>query len=188
MKKLLLTILLTSTICFSQECYELKVSKRMLEWSIGRLLSKEGVKETGNNAGPDVEMFLKSVGRKPPDAWCMATQYWSGEDLGEPNPLVKSGLCYDMYRYARKYGVKVFLNPFTDDLRGALIIWNHPRTFSGHIGRILLNEKGNLLTIEGNTSGGRGSQDNGGMVAKKHRTLKNLGSMKVLCVIKFKVV
>jgi len=186
MKKLLLTILLASTICFSQECYELKISRNLLEGSIQRALSKEGVKEIGNNGGPEVEMFLKSVGRHKGDSWCMAFQYWTFEDLGESNPLVRSGLCYDLYRYARKNGVKVFLNPYVDNMRGYLIVWNKAGTFSGHIGKILENDDGDLLTIEGNT--GSKSQSDGDVVGKKKRTLKGMGKMRVLCIIKFRMV
>ena len=59
--------------------------------------SQIGVTEIpkGSNAGPEVEIYLKSVGLGKGFAWCMAFVYWnvlqSATKLKITNPLLKTG-------------------------------------------------------------------------------------------------
>ncbi|WP_318546299.1 hypothetical protein [Flavobacterium columnare] len=62
-----------------------------------------GVQEIpkGSNAGPEVEIYLKSVGLGKGYSWCMAFVYYcvleSSKKTGNPNPLKKTAGVLDQW-------------------------------------------------------------------------------------------
>jgi len=73
--------------------------------------SEIGVQEVpkGSNWGPEVKVYLDSVGLKIPASWCMAFVYWcvsrACETTGKKNPLFKSGHVLTVYNYAKRKGL-----------------------------------------------------------------------------------
>jgi len=117
---------------------------------------------TGNNDGPEVEMFLKSVGLRKGNSWCSAFVSYCLTIAKVEEPKIRSGL-------ARAFKKSKGLINANDVLRGTkkieagyIVGWEKGNTVFGHIGfvRSWGNEAGE--TIEGNTSSGKaGSQSDG---------------------------
>lgn len=130
--------------------------------------------KTGKNDGPEVEMFLKSVGLKKGAQWCAAfVSYNLIAAKNVKEPTVRSGL-------ARSFVTKKSIKA-VDVLRkikkipiGSLVIWRKGTSISGHIGILnkdWIGEKGS--TVEGNTSSGTaGSQYDGGGVYARTRKIE----------------
>lgn len=113
--------------------------------------SKNGVREaTGKNDGPDVEIFLASVGLPKGYSWCMALVYWAymmaAHDLGVPNPLKRTGGVMDQYNHMKALGL-ITHTPSIGDVF-ILDLGNG----AGHTGVVVLpNADGSNNTVEGNT-------------------------------------
>lgn len=67
-----------------------------------------GVRETGENRGPRVEEYLRSVGLPPANRWCMAFVWFCVEQalrpLKLPNPLPRTGYCPHLQQWADDAG------------------------------------------------------------------------------------
>ena len=105
-------------------------------------------KPKGSNAGPEVEIYLKSVGLGKGYSWCMAFVYWcvneASEDLKRNNPLKKTGGVLAQWN-ARPELQKKAPQPgdiFIMDLGKGL----------GHTGLVERMEGDLLHTLEGNTN------------------------------------
>lgn len=116
-----------------------------------------GVTEkTGNNDGKQVEIFLKSVGRKKGDSWCAAFVSYCLTVSGVMYPKTRSGLARD---FATKTDKRLVIKA-TDVIlkkykvvKGDLVVWQKGETVFGHIG--MTTEDWNAIkgkTIEGNVS------------------------------------
>lgn len=142
-----------------------------------------GLKENKGNKGNVIDFFLESVGAKPNSGWS-----WCAGFVRKVMDLAK--VTYPTKRTGMAQGYKTDLSiKATDVLSGNkslkdgwyLVIWAKGKTTSGHIG-FLVVRKGNLYyTIEGNTSSGeRGSQSNGDMVAFRKRYIEPLAYMRII--------
>lgn len=115
--------------------------------------------------------------------WCVVFPWWVFQEAGERMAFYNGGKTASCRTLLRCYKEQGQTAPITDIQVGDILILN----FSGkkvngeldteHCGLVV--EKGKLAgtwyTIEGNTSPGlEGSQDNGGCVAKKMRSVKNV--------------
>jgi hypothetical protein len=123
----------------------------------------------GSNGGPEVELYLKSVGLGKGNPWCMAFVYWcvdtAATQLNMPNPLVKTGGVLRQWNETklRKLGPKdravkagdIFIMQFA---HGA-----------GHTGFVEKVAGGVIYTIEGNTNDD-GSRE-GYEVARRQRLI-----------------
>lgn len=128
-----------------------------------------GIREEGNNGGPEVSRYLRAVGLGPGYAWCMAFIYWCTDiackRLGEANPLIKTGGVIDQWnrtslRKIQKIDKSVKLGDiFIIDFGGG----------KGHTGFVLEINGGWVKTIEGNTNDS-GSRE-GYEVASRSRAL-----------------
>jgi CHAP domain. len=129
-----------------------------------------GVEEMprNSNSGPEVEIYLRSVGLTKGYPWCMAFIYWCTQkaalQIGEKNPLKKTGGVLDQYN-SRPLLVKKVPQPgdiFIIDLKEGL----------GHAGIVDKVTGTTIYTIEGNTN------DNGGRegykVSKRKRDIKSI--------------
>lgn len=142
--------------------------------------SKEGVTEaTGQNDGPEVETFLRSVGLGRGYSWCMAFQYWAVNqaalDLGVANPLVKTGGVLEQWR---RFGGRKIAADTVIPQRGDIVIIDHGGG-QGHTYMVtepLLN--GLVNTIEGNTNTDHSRNGNG--VYQLQRNIKDaLGVIRI---------
>lgn len=132
--------------------------------------SQLGVKEIpkGSNAGPEVEIYLRSVGLGKGYAWCMAFVYWCTQQAAIKtavnNPLKKTAGVLDQFN-SRPLLVAKTPQP------GDIFIME----FSGGTGHTGIVEKivgTTLYTIEGNTND-EGSRE-GFEVCRKKREVKTI--------------
>lgn len=119
--------------------------------------SQLGVTEIpkGSNSGPEVEIYLKSVGLGKGYAWCMAFVYWcavqASTKSSTANPLKKTGGVLDQWnsRPALRVEVPEPGDIFIMDFGGG----------KGHTGIVeSVRSDGTIKTIEGNTND-EGSRD-----------------------------
>ncbi|WP_428232495.1 CHAP domain-containing protein [Flavobacterium sp.] len=140
------------------------LAQKTLEIAIAQI----GVEEIPkySNSGPEVEIYLKSVGLTKGYSWCMAFIYWCAQNAALQtklkNPLKKTGGVLDQYNSSPllKQTMPQVGDIFILDLGKGL----------GHTGLI---EKitGNIIhTIEGNTND-NGSRE-GYKVCRRKREIK----------------
>lgn len=110
-----------------------------------------GVRENpkGSNSGAEVNIYLKSVGLHPGNAWCMAFVYWccaqAATKTNSPNPLKKTAGVLDQWN-ARPH-LRV-----TTPQPGDVFILDHGGG-KGHTGIVeSVRTDGTIRTIEGNTN------------------------------------
>lgn len=113
--------------------------------------SQIGVTEIpkGSNAGPEVEIYLRSVGLGKGFAWCMAFVYWNvlqaSTKLPTLNPLKKTG------GVLAQWNAQVPQNKKTTPQEGDIFIMDFGKGV-GHTGFVEKVEGLNIHTIEGNTN------------------------------------
>lgn len=130
------------------------------------------VKEDGNNAGPEVARYLKSVGLNTGYAWCMAFVYWSvnvaAKRLNLQNPLIPTA---GVLRQWNETTCRKIPNRSSAIKPGDIFIME----FGGGKGHTGFVEKisGSIVhTIEGNTND-EGSRE-GYEVARRQRSLSEI--------------
>ena len=145
-------------------------------------LSKEGVRETQRNRGPEVDKFVTRVGLDPAGgySWCQAFVYWAFDEATQKmdikNPCVKTAGVLDHWARsptdARVYAEPAFDNPSL--IRpGAVFVIDHGGG-KGHTGLVTKVVDGEVATIEGNTNA-RGSREGDGVYQK----VRTIGSINV---------
>ena len=144
-----------------------------------------GVKEkTGNNDGPEIEMFQKFVdGVAQGEPYCCAfVQYCVGQvdkQLGTKTVLFKTESCMTLWD---KTPTKARLQA---PERGCVVIWQFIKdgkpTTSGHAGIVTNVTSTNAFdTVEGNTSDGSGINREGDGVYARTRLTQGSPTMKVV--------
>jgi hypothetical protein len=136
----------------------------------------------GNNHGPQVKVYLGSLGMKEGAAWCMAfVQYIIrkvAKELGVTLTIARSAGCMDTWNKSPK------------DLRltkpevGSVVIWKHKTSVYGHTGIVIAVDGDDFTTIEGNTGPGAGIVREGDGVYIKKRSIRGDGDMKVVGFLK----
>jgi hypothetical protein len=142
------------------------LGKKTVEVAITQL----GVQEIpkGSNAGPEVEIYLKSVGLKKGYSWCMAFIYWCTQQASVKtaikNPLKKTGGVLDQYNSS-----SALVNKTPQP--GDIFIMDLGKGL-GHTG--IVEKVGNdlIYTIEGNTNN-EGSRE-GYEVCRRQRKTKTI--------------
>lgn len=128
------------------------IDRVALEYCLRQLHVRE---KTGKNDGPEVEMFLASVGLGKGFAWCVAAQYWAeqqaAEQLAIENPMFRTGGVLHLWNNTpKKYR-------HSEPKRGRLMIMDYGKG-TGHVARVKRDElirSGGIMkvnTVEGNTS------------------------------------
>lgn len=129
-----------------------------------------GVEEIprNSNSGPEVEIYLKSVGLSSGYSWCMAFVYWCTQkaalQTGIKNPLKRTAGVLDQYRSRLSLVQKV-------PLSGDIFIMDMGKGL-GHTGIVEKVVEGMIYTIEGNTNID-GSRD-GYKVCRKKRAITTI--------------
>ena len=137
-------------------------------------ISNEGVSENpkGSNSGPEVDIYLKSVGLKKGNPWCMAFVYWcvntACKELDMPNPLIRTGGVLRQWNETilRKYPARA-----TAVKPGDIFIMEFGHG-TGHTGIVEKVAGGMIYTIEGNTNDD-GSRE-GYEVARRQRLVSSM--------------
>jgi hypothetical protein len=118
--------------------------------TIKTAISQLGVEEIpkGSNSGPEVEIYLKSVGLGKGYAWCMAFVFWVVKQAAIKavikNPLKKTAGVLDQYRACLSLVVKV-------PQAGDVFIMDFGKG-TGHTGFVEKVVGTKVHTIEGNTN------------------------------------
>lgn len=123
------------------------------ELALEEAITQIGEEESprGSNWGHPVQDYLASVGIGFAASWCMAFVYWcyqhAAEQLGQPNPLFKTGGVLSQWNNSPKNHVSQLAVQ-----AGDIFIMNLGKGL-GHTGFVeSVNEDGSLNTIEGNTN------------------------------------
>jgi hypothetical protein len=138
--------------------------------TISTAITQLGVKEIpkGSNAGPEVEIYLKSVGLGKGYAWCMAFVYWvvnqAAIKTAIKNPLKKTAGVLDQYN-SRPLLVNKVPQP------GDIFIMDFGKG-TGHTGIVERVVGTKIHTIEGNTND-EGSRE-GYEVCRRKREIKTI--------------
>lgn len=118
-----------------------------------------GIKEQGGpNMGKYVRLITDTVDGPGAIPWCMAgVQTWiayAEKKTGIKSPIIASEHCLTVWQSTTKTArVKYFPLP------GAVIIWQHGGSTSGHTGIFLEGDNKEFMAVECNTGGGLGSHD-----------------------------
>ena len=127
---------------------------------------------TGHNDGPEVEMFLRSIGRKKGDSWCAAFVSYCLTMGKVKEPVLRSGMAR---AFITKTSIKA-KDVLTGKVKvpdGYLVVYGKGNTIYGHIGLVKHWNKVSGQTIEGNTSSGdKGSQSEGEGVYERTRSIQ----------------
>lgn len=136
--------------------------------------SQIGIRElTGKNDGPEVEMYLKTVGLGKGYSWCSAFVKWSLDEAEIPNKINawsptaenKKNIIYQARRFVAE--------PEPGDV---FTIWFPRMKRIGHTGFFDGRQNETIIvTVEGNTNEA-GSREGDG-VYKKYRSLKTIHSI-----------
>ncbi|WP_306353703.1 CHAP domain-containing protein [Flavobacterium sp. '19STA2R22 D10 B1'] len=123
------------------------LSQKTIEVAVNQI----GVQEIprGSNAGPEVEIYLKSVGLKKGYAWCMALCYWVVQEASKltntANPLKKTAGVLDQWNSRPELRIKT-------PVPGCVFIIDFGKGL-GHAGIVEhVLPDGRIATIEGNTN------------------------------------
>jgi hypothetical protein len=137
-------------------------------------LSQVGVRElTGKNDGPEVEMYLKHVGKWKGLPWCSAFVAWCLSEADIPH-TVNAWSPTSENRRNLIYKNKLF---YDEPLPGDVFTIFYPRLKRvGHTGFYHKNQNESIVvTVEGNTNEAGSREGNG--VYKKYRPLKTIHSI-----------
>lgn len=130
------------------------ISETLAAAALRIALTQVGVAEIpkGSNSGPQVDTYLRSVGLKPGNPWCMAFVFWcvdaAAKQLEISNPLIKTGGVLRQYNETtlRKLpGRSTAIKP------GDIFIMKFSKG-TGHTGFVTSVIGGLVHTIEGNTN------------------------------------
>lgn len=141
-----------------------------------------GVKEIGNNAGPEVEAFQKAVdGKASHESWCMAFVQFCVKQVeqtyGIDSDLFKAEHCLTVWHKSPQSIRR------TEPAPGLIAIWAHNGGPNGHTGIVIGTDEDNpriFLTIEGNTGDGAGVVREGDGVYMRSRLKHPNGSMTIV--------
>ena len=151
-------------------------------------LAEVGTTEVGRNCGRGPRAYLRSVGLGCGYAWCAAFTSWALDEGGAAGPRRRDGTA------VRSAGARVFNEAAsTVDARvvlrgaarvppGSVVTWRRGSTWQGHSGMVVRDDNAAVrglawykrcgLTVEGNTSSGRGgSQRDGDGVYRRVRCI-----------------
>lgn len=147
-----------------------------------------GIREkTGKNDGPMVKLIQETIGDANGEAWCMAFIMtciaYAEKKTGVKSPIVASEHCMTTWNTTPKKQ-RVKYHP----LAGAIAIWQHGTSQSGHTGFVISCDDKIFQAVEGNTNSGEDPKgevvrEGGGVYFTKRNKVKT-GNMKVVGFLK----
>jgi len=111
------------------------------------------VRESGHNAGREVEMFQRSVGLRAGQPWCAAFVSYVLDAVGATEPRVRSGLA-QKFIVKGSVPAKHVAKGYRQVEPGWLVVWKRGDTNGGHIGIVERWSGISGETIEGNVRQG----------------------------------
>jgi hypothetical protein len=123
-----------------------------------------GVREQppGSNRGPQVEAYLRRVGRYPGEAWCAAFVYWCFDEAADKvagvNRLPRTGYCPDLEAWGKAHGLLDQEPQVGDVFLVRRVPSGEKRVRACHTGIVTGVSAGAIETVEGNTNLGGGSE------------------------------
>jgi hypothetical protein len=187
MRYFLIILIMTSTKTMALEKFILECRNDLLALSEMYVISQVGTLErTGRNDG-DVCKYHKLLGIKEGSPYCAAGIYWSfyqaSNDLNldiNNIPILKTAVANEIFNDALRRGVKSEYSPERHDL----IVWRKPKSWSGHIERVIEAKKaGWVLTVGFNTKDETGNE---GVFRKKRNVFHPLGRLAIRGLIGFR--
>ena len=159
---------------------------KLLAEAVAYAVTQIGVRErpVGSNRGPEVDLYLKSVGINPKAgsfAWCAAFVYYCFEQaaakLGRDNPVVRTAGVLDHWsRAGQKKVPRITAASAVNDpgliKPGHIFVMDHGGG-AGHTGLVERVNGGMLVTIEGNTNDG-GSREGIGVFRMNSRKIASV--------------
>jgi hypothetical protein len=130
----------------------------------------------GDNLGPEVEAFQRSVGGKPGDPWCMDFVQFCVQEVerkwGWLATIARSGSVLQTWQGTALYARKIKNPP----VPGMVAIWMVNGSHHGHSGIVVGVDaiSGTFETVEGNTGPGKNIDREGDGVYEKTRQLAAL--------------
>lgn len=146
-----------------------------------------GIREEGSNRGPMVSLIQDTVDGPDHVAWCMSFVQtciaYAELKTGVKSPIAAGEHCLTVWQSTPK-AQRVKIVP----LPGAIVIWQHGSSTSGHTG-IVTEWKGKVFeAVEGNTGGGITAKGTvvreGDGVYMTERNATGTGTMKVVGFLK----
>lgn len=152
-----------------------------------------GIREVGgNNEGPLVDLIQETIGGEGVEPWCMALVQtciaYAELKTGVVSPVYDGDMggehCLTVWnKTPETQRVKYFPG------RGAIIIWRHGKTTSGHTGMFVEGKLSDdtFKAVEGNTESGVANgkvERDGGGVYRTIRKFSGNGDMKILGYLK----
>lgn len=123
-----------------------RIATKALQIAVSQL----GVRERGNNDGPEVREYLAAVGLPPGNPWCAAFDKWAisraCQALGLTDPFPKTGYCPTIGSWA--YGLKIL---HSDPLPGDVFLLRGATRYR-HTGFVTRVQNETFSTCEGNTN------------------------------------
>lgn len=127
----------------------MSLSQTAIEIAVSQL----GVHEQGgNNRGPEVDLYLASVGLGPGYSWCAAFVFWcfreAAQRLALVNPCPRTAGAVKIWTHAEP------ICRITAPVPGAIYVLEHdPTKGTGHAGIIeTVNADGTISEVSGNTN------------------------------------
>ncbi|HEX2868734.1 MAG TPA: CHAP domain-containing protein [Ignavibacteriales bacterium] len=146
-----------------------------------------GVKEkTGHNDGPEVEMFLKSVGLGKGYAWCAAFVSYCLDKARVEFPKIRSAIARSFETKESIKAIDVLLGK-KKVKDGSIVVWRKGSGLQGHTAFVTHWDRDKGETIEGNTSSGAsGSQRDGDGVYKRKRKIEPANYFRITSFLEVK--
>lgn len=135
-----------------------------------------GIREKGENKGPEIEMFQKAVdGHASGQSWCMCFVQYCLLKVGD-SAILKSSHCLNVWNNSPKELRLSKPQP------GAVMIWRKKRSSAGHTGIVVeVLDDTKVVTIEGNTGPMSIVNREGDGVYRKVRSIRPVtGNMEVV--------
>jgi uncharacterized protein (TIGR02594 family) len=139
-----------------------------------------GIREQGQNRGPEVEMFQQAVdGHASAQAWCMSFVQYCLIQVGGTDLHVSSH-CLTVWNKSPKH------LRTNKPVPGCLMLWQKKGTSHGHVGIVVKTlDENRVVTIEGNTGPLSVVSRDGDGVYKKFRTVRPvMGNLEVVGFLK----
>lgn len=141
-----------------------------------------GVHEKGgDNRGPEVDMFNKTLNDTVSHAWCASFVAYCVRSVEKKTGIKTSVNLSEhvMTMWNSSTGRQVKIG---GQRPGDIAVWNKVGTGSGHCGVVtrVIKSKEFIETVEGNTSDSSGVERNGQGIYTKQRRVKQIGDMKLL--------
>ena len=134
-----------------------EVARRALWHAIGEIGCHE---QGGPNRGPEVDLYLKSVGLDPAHAsypWCVAFAHWAFQRAANEarlaNPFPHTASVFRAWALAKDHRA-------TTAEPGAIMILDHNDGVHGHMGIVAAVGPTTVVTVEGNTNAWGGREGN----------------------------